>query len=280
VKEVSKMLDPPVQNLVRPHRKLVRDGELPSKFFHANMRISSSMPWKRCRVFLFNDCILLTEPQKKSIFDSSVKLRPWEIIDLNNAVILEVEKSETEIRVRAPLGLVIFQAKNWPEKEAWMDDISESINKRSEHPSFNKTQSSMLVIPAHLQIPQLRSTLSTAQLPNSHVKIPRSSSPSSQILSSFTESRQKIQQQAQIQYNTISRNLTLPKIGIKTMFQRITLNAPEQGNRISQKFKNVLPRSASYNSFFSKKVGNNNDKQVSKPEMKMRTKSLPVEMSS
>jgi len=223
--------------------------------------INSDIPLKNCRVFLFNDCVLLTEPQKRSIFDSAnsvPKLKPVEIVDLNNAVLLAVDFPETEFRVRAPSGLVIFQAKNWPEKEAWMDDISTCINKRSENSSLPKSQSTMLTAQNPLQIPELlRFRTRTFSQTNLGLGTPKRTNSKK---FSVDPLKAPVTRSTTMNYhphnNSISRNLTLPKIGIKSLFQKTYLEAPEVRNstRFSQKLKRIMPRSVSTNSFFAVKT--------------------------
>jgi len=272
VLRVSKLLDPPVQNLARPYRKLVRDGELPSKFYEVNMKLSAEVPYKNCRVFLFNDCLLLTEPHKniRSIFDSAAvatKFKPLEIVDLHNAVLLDVEKPENEFRVRAPTGLVIFHSKNWPEKEAWIDDISTCINKHNENPTFHKTQSSMLILPPNfLQVPDGRSSRLSQVLPSASAPVSTGSmSNSMRNLHDMVKFSPLTRGNTMNGYNTITRHLTLPRIGIKNIFQRTTLNAPEvEASVVDERRRCAIPRSVSYNSFFTKPKAESKRKSIAK----------------
>jgi hypothetical protein len=81
-----------LQNLVRPYRKLLRDSTIDAQFLPPLGKDKDHPQVKNCRIFLFNDCVLLAKPFKRSFFDSSSeqKLKPIQILDLRGAVLVDV----------------------------------------------------------------------------------------------------------------------------------------------------------------------------------------------
>jgi len=129
--DVCKRLDPPVMNLSKPYRRLVREGDLLLQSNDPSSETSVKST-KACRVYLFNDCMLITEPVKGSMF--SQKFCPVAIFALKNSMVLDFREHRTdatsshEFRVHTLNGNLIFGASTISEKDAWISDLISSIN--------------------------------------------------------------------------------------------------------------------------------------------------------
>jgi len=136
---IDARLDPPVMNLLLPFRKLIREGRLVYKAGRKNSNsekpreVTSWNVTKYCQTFLFNDCLLIAEESKLSmLFDSNPKLKPVEIVSLENAMLLDFRRDsrdeEFEFEVHSLEASVVFCAKNITEKKQWVQDITVAIN--------------------------------------------------------------------------------------------------------------------------------------------------------
>ena len=84
---------------MKPHRKLVREGPMRYKLHHSTRRFQPG--FHNGLIFLFTDCLLVTEPVTISmtkLFDSSTapRLRPIEVLSLNNSAVLDIMEEYKE----------------------------------------------------------------------------------------------------------------------------------------------------------------------------------------
>lgn len=96
------------KNLVRPYRKLVRDSTIDARFVPVNAKEKDYSMEKNCQLFLFNDCILIAKPLKKSFFESNpeLKLKPITVLDLRGAVVLDAIQTGTKISINVICAFV------------------------------------------------------------------------------------------------------------------------------------------------------------------------------
>jgi len=166
------MLQPPIQNLVNPYRKFIREGELLCKREKTKEKLILST------VFLFNDCVIITVNVSTK---SARKYRAKSVVHLKNCVVLDCMEDEDdgdssnaddqdntdyelwrksqiftnfipadfikhEFRVHAISESVIFRARSAADKDLWMNDIIYATNKLTEknlgsHPLWRRKAS-------------------------------------------------------------------------------------------------------------------------------------------
>jgi hypothetical protein len=95
---------------MKPHRKLVREGQLRYKLHHSTRRIQPG--FHNGVIFLFTDCLLVTEQitisvtklfesgtklfEGGGIVNTAPKLRPIEVLSLNNSAVLDITEDYKE----------------------------------------------------------------------------------------------------------------------------------------------------------------------------------------
>jgi len=261
VQRISAMLDPPVENLARSYRKLVRDGAMEACFISNSIKTKEIRPsLKACEIFLFNDCMLLARRPKKSfLFDTEQKLQPIVVLDLHGAVLFDSSHSKNEFQIRVQIGTAVFQTKNWPEKEAWQSDIIETIELLT---SGNGNDTRSLGRTKSYRILEPESALEPTE--SQREKLTRSKS---QAINPGTDQAQQKKFRSWLNTATLrskntqrslTRQLTLPQISLFTP-QKFTAPAV-QGSRNQL----CIGRVVSCNSFFSKKKPNQTDPQLPK----------------
>jgi hypothetical protein len=231
---------------------------------------------KNCRLFLFNDCILLAKATKKSFFDSEQKLKPIEVLDLRGAVVLDVAHPKNEFRVRVQSGVAILQTKNWPEKEAWRSDIMDTISTLMEddetsvvhHPATLSRSFSVKLSEPIFPTPsssthkeKIARTRSQFAVHNQPTTLSSTSTPAydrNKTMNTMnTMKAMKWPSAAPAQatipkiiQRRLTRQFTLPQIA--ELFSPQKFAAPDTGVKARQASRAAIGRSHSNNSFFSK----------------------------